>query len=365
MKFSKYFLIVCWFLGFSFQSFSQNRWELEASFSPSDQPPWSTESTLELQVDFQGIEAVTRSVFSLDGFEEFTLTGAFTVDIWSFYAELSFTPTMPDVFDHFLWTTALELPGLTIELTMNITEGGGSYSEVQLSSSLEEINIKLSSQFSLPKLQYESTDISVSVMSVSVMEVYCVGGLGFQIGFAKTGFQSLEVSLEGVSLLGPKFPSFDVSVDFTLTHKEVTLEVRNKEWEVNPCVKLYLETAFYDAVFSWVALNGIELKCSLGRFQFRSVTALNPSYALSLLELYKEGYWEMVELSLEMPTDCCGRLVNADFFAYFSENGSGLFGWAETARFLGLSSQTMDGGLRVGMKDQGLEELSVSLGFSW
>jgi len=353
-------LSFCLLVFLFFLSFSQNNWNFEVIFKATETSPWNLESSLEWSVDLEGVKLVTRSVFGTDGFEDLVFTGEFTVDIWGFYGELSFSPSMPDVFDHLSTTTSLDLPGLSTEMTMYLSSASDSYYEIQFRSSLGSTEIKLTNRFAGLKPQYESTEVSVSAG-----QVLCVKDLSFCIDFAKTGFQELKISLKDVPLLGMEFPTFDISADFTLTHKDITLEVSSEQWEASPCVKVYWGIEIFGSSISQLALNGIEVTCPLGPFQFRSVTALNPSSALSLLDVYKEGYWEMLELSVDIPLNCCNRSIEVTFASYFSKNSEWLFGWAETVISLGWHSQSLSGEAKLELAGQGLEELSVGLKLSW
>ena len=359
-------ILVAVFIAVSYPALANRDISLTVTYDPQTSPHWDLKSVLAFSAELGNVAISSRTVFSLDGYESQVFTGAWTVDIWQFYCELSFVPLAVG-FDHWSSTATLSLPGVTMESTFYFSHTeSGSYSNFRLLSTIVETEITVELGFAGYGFNYSHTEIVVSGV-----EGPCAENLSLELRLAKRGFDYFKIRLQGFSLPGITIASADLEAEFTLARKDVTVELRaDSPWAVAPCLSVYFSlgagTSGTSLTIGSLDIYGLELTCEVDGLEFRSVSVLNPAYAATLLGTSKEGYWELIELSMVQNPECCTSGVNWGAKTFFSRSSDELFGWAETVVALEIALQEQIAiGLEVDLTVNGLEQLRTTVRTFW
>jgi|Deesub1362A_J573_1020465.scaffolds.fasta_scaffold02846_4 hypothetical protein len=204
--------------------------------------------------------------------------------------------------------------------------------------------------------------------------------LDLELSFTKDdGFAYLKISAEELFTWCCPRVAFDLEVEFRVQTKAVAISPRIT---VGPaCLVPHLEPEWDPFVLGGISVAALELSCELDGARLRSVTILKrccwaisaPEFGSRVVRCFvadREGieyypeYWELLSVEVWGPA-CCGGEWRATFNAYFGDTGA-LLGWGMgyLELWVPLAAGWELGG-RMQAAPGGVEELSLTVGFSW
>ena len=344
-------------------------WSVEATLetqTSSSTIPLDWESVLTVSFDPGGIALASMSTFGLSGLESQVFTGVMTIDLWEFYSELSFAPLIVG-FEHWSSTVSIALGGAQIQSTFFLSYLDTlTYLSVSLSGSAGDMDVSITSQLETQELLFAHT-----YMSISGLGFGCVDDIGAAVRIHKTGFEYASLSIGEIPLAGFAGLTLGLEVKFTTTRKSVSISL---DWvgisSPLPCLTVYTALGVQSGSSTGISIgsiviSGLELSFDLGAVSLRSVTALSPAYAATLLGTLDSGYWELLELSGTLDA-CCGGEINWSMATYFSTTSTALFGWAESELSISVPfTDSLISSLEATIQDSGLTEITLAIQTSW
>ncbi len=359
-------------------------WQAEIGLSPQQTRPFSAfQSTLDVGLSLSFLEIASVSDFLFDGWlwQEFDLTAA--LGSVRFDGQLLFEPQTGS-FIYAQGILSLELPPVTVSLygaavgatlsePANLGYVFDIYGEIFggvlsfesatfMGADLSGITFTASTSqsTSLAKKTF-LTDPTIDPLPIGFSgqeltfsaSAFCCIELMSLTTFGKTGFESQEIELSFIQLLGLPL---DITLDFIYT-------LQTKSYVFTPtlesdygCLSIYTNLLGSGGTITGVEVYGIAFECTLAGATLTSVSNLNtaeyvittPQFGFLVESLadadaeghlyYPQDYWEVVSLDVDVPPIGCGFSFSADTF--FSTSTGLLFDWAQSTMGVTLALGT-------------------------
>jgi len=287
-------------------------WLISVTVDPSLAPPISLGTSLQAiyTVDDWSFTSSTNlgaSGWSGQDFDSDGAWGPFSVS-----AALSLDPSAA-AFKKWSATASWEHEGVSLSSTFSLTtnyvaldlSAGGAVDDLSLG-----VDIGLRSQGDCG-LMFDGVDISLGFP-------YCCAEVSGDLSFTCQGFDEASFSVSDIAI--PKLPwvVLDADLAFELTDKTLDLSP-SFDFGDFACFKLCIDVDVSDSVsFGTISVYGIGLTCDIGEISFESLSYLDGTHKL------KGTYWEMLALSWDSASDCCG-VTSGDVAIYFLQGGAMLF----------------------------------------
>ena len=359
-------------------------WRAEIGLSPQQPQPFSTfQSTLDVGLSLSFLEIASVSDFVFDGWlwQEFDLTAA--LGSVRFEGQILFEPQTGS-FIYAQGILSVELPPVTVSLY------GAAVGETLLQPTNYGYVFDIYGEIFGGVLTFESatfmgadlsgitftattshptslaiktflTDPTIDPLPIGfsgqelmfTASAFCCIELMSLTTFGKTGFESQQIELSFIQLLGLPL---NITLDFVYS-------LQTKSYVFTPtletdygCLRVYTNLLGSGGTITGVEVYGIAFECTLAGATLISVSNLNttdyvittPEFGFiveSLTEAIAEGhlyypqdYWEIVSLVVDVPPIGCGFSFSVDTF--FSTSTGLLFDWAQSTMGVTLALGT-------------------------
>lgn len=359
-------------------------WRAEIGLAPQQVPLFSTfQSTLDVGLSLSFLEIASVSDFVFEGWlwQEFDLTAA--LGIVRFDGQILFEPQTGS-FLYAQGILSVEFPPVTVSLYAaavgetllqptnygyvfdiygeifggvltfeSATFMGADLSGITFTATTSHpTSLAIKTFLTDPTIDPLPIGFSGQELTFSASAFCCIELMSLTT-FGKTGFESQQIELSFIQLLGLPL---NITLDFVYS-------LQTKSYVFTPtletdygCLRVYTNLLGSGGTITGVDVYGIAFECTLAGATLTSVSNLNTTdYVITthefgfIVELlaeaideghlyYPQDYWEIVSLVVDVPPIGCGFTFSADTF--FSTSTGLLFDWAQSTMGVTLALGT-------------------------
>ena len=344
---------------------------------------WDTDVTIDPQQtnfnDSISIVSILTVAYSVDGWTFTSITdlddggwtdqdfavagvlGAFTLT-----SSLNFDPAIP-AFSSWDTTASVSIAGVSFSADFTLEDNDVT---LVLNSSGIAGDIILGVELTFGGDDNDICDLNWVDLEISLGFPFCCSVLEAVVSFDCDGFENIVFTAEGIAIPNLPFMTLDVTLEFTLQTKSLTL---SPSFDFGPvaCFDLYVDLGSTGGIgpgsvltLDSITLEGIGLSCDIGTVTFTALSFWGDGTKPGLLA--GTPYWDVYAVSSNQDA-CCGPF-SFDLGVYFLDAGAMLFDVAliDADVTLQVASQfTFNMGLEVNVDTGAFTQWTIGFLVTW